>query len=105
MISPISGMQATQPPRNFRCSLASEGVDVVFDGIGGTHMWHSRKALSPGGNVVVYGLTSSLSGGDWLQVGVIAIMGSPSSGCTLSAAGFSPAANGWSRTASSGSNV
>jgi NADPH2:quinone reductase len=43
--------------------LASEGVDVVFDGIGGTHMWRSRKALRPGGRVVAYGLTSSLRGG------------------------------------------
>ncbi|HYM06130.1 MAG TPA: medium chain dehydrogenase/reductase family protein [Terriglobales bacterium] len=43
--------------------LTSEGVDVVFDGIGGPHMWRSRKALRPGGRVVVYGLTSSLSGG------------------------------------------
>jgi NADPH2:quinone reductase len=43
--------------------LTSEGVDVVFDGIGGTHMWRSRKALRPGGTVVVYGLTSSLRGG------------------------------------------
>ena len=41
----------------------SEGVDVVFDGIGGTHMWRSRKALRPGGMVVAYGLTSSLRGG------------------------------------------
>jgi len=43
--------------------LTSEGVDVVFDGIGGPHMWRSSKALRPGGKVVVYGLTSSLSGG------------------------------------------
>lgn len=43
--------------------LTGEGVDVVFDGIGGTHMWRSRKALRPGGTVVVYGLTSSLRGG------------------------------------------
>jgi NADPH:quinone reductase len=43
--------------------LTSEGVDVVFDGIGGTHMWRSRKALRPGGRVVAYGLTSSLLGG------------------------------------------
>jgi NADPH2:quinone reductase len=43
--------------------LASEGVDVVFDGIGGTHMWRSRKALRSGGRVVAYGLTSSLRGG------------------------------------------
>ena len=43
--------------------LTTEGVDVVFDGIGGDHMWRSREALRPGGRVVVYGLTSSLRGG------------------------------------------
>src|SRR5262249_46716999 len=43
--------------------LTSGGVEVVFDGIGGTHMWRSRKALRRGGRVVVYGLTSSLRGG------------------------------------------
>jgi NADPH2:quinone reductase len=43
--------------------LTREGVDVVFDGIGGTHIWRSRKALRPGGTVVAYGLTSSLRGG------------------------------------------
>ena len=43
--------------------LTSDGVDVVFDGMGGTHMWRSRKALRRGGRVVVYGLTASLSGG------------------------------------------
>ena len=40
-----------------------EGVDVVFESIGGTHIWRSRKALRPGGTVVAYGLTGSLSGG------------------------------------------
>src|SRR5262244_291916 len=43
--------------------LTGEGVDAVFDGIGGTHMWRSRKTLRPGGRVVIYGLTSSLHGG------------------------------------------
>jgi NADPH:quinone reductase-like Zn-dependent oxidoreductase len=43
--------------------LTSEGVDAVFDGIGGTHIWRSRKALRPGGRVVAYGLTSSLREG------------------------------------------
>jgi NADPH2:quinone reductase len=43
--------------------LTSEGVEVVFDGIGGTHIWRSRKALRPGGRVVAYGLTGSLRGG------------------------------------------
>jgi NADPH2:quinone reductase len=43
--------------------LTSEGVDVVFDSIGGTHIWLSRKALRRGGRVVAYGLTGLLSGG------------------------------------------
>jgi NADPH:quinone reductase len=42
---------------------ASEGVDVVFDSIGGSHIWRSRKALRRGGRVVAYGLTGKLSGG------------------------------------------
>lgn len=40
-----------------------EGVDVVFDGVGGTNTWRSRKALRPGGRVVAFGLTGSLRGG------------------------------------------
>jgi NADPH2:quinone reductase len=43
--------------------LTSDGVDVVFDGIGGSHIWRSREALRPGGKVVAYGLTSTLRGG------------------------------------------
>ncbi len=43
--------------------LTSGGVDVVFDGIGGSNAWRSREALRPGGKVVVYGFTSKLSGG------------------------------------------
>jgi len=43
--------------------LTRAGVDFVFDGIGGAHIWRSRKALRSGGKVVAYGLTGSLSGG------------------------------------------
>src|SRR5262245_57474364 len=43
--------------------LTRDGVDVVFDSLGGTHIWRSRKALRPGGRGVAYGLTSSLRGG------------------------------------------
>ncbi len=43
--------------------LTGEGVDVVFDSIGGAHIWRSREALRSGGKVVAYGLTGSLSGG------------------------------------------
>ena len=43
--------------------LTGEGVDVVFDSLGGTHIWRSRKALRSGGTVVAYGLTGSLRAG------------------------------------------
>jgi NADPH2:quinone reductase len=43
--------------------LTRDGVDAVFDGIGGNHIWRSRKALRPGGKVVAYGLTSMLREG------------------------------------------
>lgn len=43
--------------------LTGDGVDVVFESIGGTHIWRSRKALRPGGTVVAYGLTGSLRRG------------------------------------------
>jgi NADPH:quinone reductase len=43
--------------------LTREGVDAVFDGIGGSNLWRSREALRPGGTVVVYGFTSKLHGG------------------------------------------
>jgi NADPH2:quinone reductase len=42
--------------------LTKDGVDVVFDPIGGAHLWESRKALRRGGSVVGYGLTTSLRG-------------------------------------------
>jgi len=43
--------------------LTGGGVDVVFDSLGGSHIWRSREALRPGGTVVAYGLTGSLHGG------------------------------------------
>ena len=42
--------------------LTNEGVDAVFDPIGGSHLWESRRALRPGGTVVGYGLVSSIRG-------------------------------------------
>jgi len=42
--------------------LTGDGVDVVFDPIGGAHLWRSRKALRRGGTVVGYGLLTSLRG-------------------------------------------
>jgi NADPH2:quinone reductase len=42
--------------------LTGDGVDAVFDPIGGSHLWHSRKALRAGGRVIGYGLRSSMRG-------------------------------------------
>lgn len=42
--------------------LTGDGVDAVFDPIGGTHLWHSRKALRAGGRAVGYGLITAIRG-------------------------------------------
>jgi len=42
--------------------LTKDGVDAVFDPIGGYHLWLSRKTLRPGGRVVGYGNTTTLRG-------------------------------------------
>jgi NADPH2:quinone reductase len=34
--------------------LTGDGVDAVFDGIGGTHIWRSRRAHRRGGRAVAY---------------------------------------------------
>ena len=43
--------------------LTGQGVDAVFDGIGGDHLWRSRDALREGGCVVIYGFQSKMHGG------------------------------------------
>ena len=37
------------------------GVDVVFDGIGGNNLWRSAKALRPGGRLISFGFSSSVT--------------------------------------------
>jgi NADPH:quinone reductase-like Zn-dependent oxidoreductase len=43
--------------------LVPDGMDAVFDGIGGKHLWRSYQTLRPGGQVIAFGLTASLQGG------------------------------------------
>jgi len=38
-------------------------VDVVFDSIGGTHLWRSYRALRSGGTVIAFGHATSLISG------------------------------------------
>jgi len=64
-VSELSGIPIDYQHQDFVTEilrLTSDGVDVVFDPIGGGHLWHSRKALHRGGRVVGYGNTSSLRG-------------------------------------------
>jgi len=42
--------------------LTGDGVDVVFDHLGGAHLWKSRQALRRGGKVIGYGLITSIRG-------------------------------------------
>ena len=65
-VSALGGVPIDYKHQDFVAEIrrfTSEGVDVVFDGIGGTHIWRSREALRSGGRVVAYGITSSLRGG------------------------------------------
>jgi NADPH2:quinone reductase len=43
--------------------LTGDGVDAVFDGIGGDNLWRSRDALREGGRVVTYGFQAKMRGG------------------------------------------
>ena len=43
--------------------LTGDGVDAVFDGIGGDNLWRSREVLREGGRIVVYGFQAKLHGG------------------------------------------
>jgi NADPH2:quinone reductase len=43
--------------------LTGDGVDAVFDGIGGDNLWRSRDALREGGRVVTYGFQGKMRGG------------------------------------------
>ena len=43
--------------------FTGDGVDAVFDGIGGENLWRSREALREGGRVVVYGFQAKLHQG------------------------------------------
>jgi len=64
-VSELGGVPVDYRTQNFVKEihrLTSDGVDAVFDPIGGAHLWHSRQALRTGGRVVGYGNTTSLRG-------------------------------------------
>jgi len=65
-VSAMGAVPIDYEPQDFVAEihrLTGAGVDVVFDSIGGRHIWESRAALRRGGKVIAYGLTGSLRGG------------------------------------------
>ncbi|HEY3365925.1 MAG TPA: medium chain dehydrogenase/reductase family protein [Symbiobacteriaceae bacterium] len=44
-------------------SLSGDGVDAVFDPIGGANFWRSYRTLRPGGRLVAYGMSAALEQG------------------------------------------
>ena len=65
LVSNLGGVPIDYKRQDFEkevLNLTSDGVDVVFDPIGGPHLWNSRKLLRKGGKVVGYGLITSMRG-------------------------------------------
>ena len=66
VVSDLGGMPIDYQNQDFVAEirrLTGDGVDAVFDGIGGDNLWRSREAVRAGGVIVVYGFTSKLRGG------------------------------------------
>ncbi len=86
--------------------LTSQGVDVVFDGIGGTqHPGAPARGFALAGGLWPMASLGPYGGDDWpqvVEVVVIAFAESLSLRFTSLAAGFSRAGDGWFPTVSSG---
>ncbi len=66
-LSDLGGIPIDYQDQDFVAEIrrrSGEGVDAVFDPIGGAHLWYSRQALRPGGKVVGYWNTTSHVGRD-----------------------------------------
>src|SRR5499427_4453359 len=66
VVRELSGIPIDYPNPDFVKEihrLTGDGVDAVFDGIGGENLWRSRDALREGGRVVTYGFQSKMRGG------------------------------------------
>lgn len=84
--------------------LTGEGVDAVFDGIGGDNLWRSRDALREGGRVVTFGFQSKMWAGRMAShsEGRHPFRESASWAGSSFAIGSSPAERAWCPIASSG---
>lgn len=53
--------------------LTREGVDAVFDSIGGSHLRRSYETLAPGGTLVSYGVSGALDRGAWGMIAGLSV--------------------------------
>ncbi len=75
--------------------LTGDGVDAVFDAIGGTHLLRSHRALRRGGRLVAYGLSAALRGGRsqlFLTLGILLALKAVPDGRRATLSGVSPGA-------------
>ena len=66
VVRELGGIPIDYRNEDFVCEihrLTGDGVDAVFDGIGGDNLWRSRDALHEGGRVVTYGFQGKMRGG------------------------------------------
>lgn len=65
VVSRLGGVPIDYKHEDFRQrirTLTGDGVDVVFDGIGGSHLLSSYQILSNKGRLISYGFSSALAG-------------------------------------------
>ncbi len=75
--------------------LTGDGVDAVFDPIGGTHLLRSHRVLRRGGRLVAYGVSAALRGGRGqllLTLGILLALKAIPDGRRATLAGVNPGA-------------
>ena len=108
VVSDLGGTPIDYRPQDFVEEvrrLTGDGVDAVFDPIGGAHMWESRGALRPAGGSWLTAIRRRFVGRDWNRSlrPSQSLARTPDLRAVHRGRPAFPAGNGWSLTASSGS--
>jgi NADPH2:quinone reductase len=71
--TPVDYRDADVVPR-VRSALGGRGADAVLDGIGGNHLWRSRAMAVPSGQIVLFGVSGLVTGGQKRPLGILPTM-------------------------------